>query len=174
MKALKNFGLIFGLVAGFFLLIALFLPSEIKYKESKTFHADPVSVFEEINTLKNWQHWTPWFKADPEISFEYKGPETGEGAEMHWKGPISGEGALEITESVPYRAITFVLRYYESELSRGEFVIKPVDEGTKVDLFIEMDSLSYPFERWSGILVPMTIEDDLKKTLLHMETFLLN
>lgn len=173
MKTLKIFGAIVGTIVGVIFIVALFLPSQVSHKENLIIDADPVAIFNGINNIKKWKEWSPWFDGDPEIQITYSGPEKGKHASMKWNGPVSGTGSLTITESIPFKKIEYELSFYDQELARGKFIIQPQQKGTRVEWYIELDSLEYPVGRWTGLLLPLTVQDDFRKGLKNMETFLL-
>ncbi|GAA3603124.1 hypothetical protein GCM10022199_03500 [Marihabitans asiaticum] len=53
-----------------------------------------------VDTLREWEHWSPWEDADPNMEHTYTGPERGVGCTQAWSGnKEAGEGAMEITSS---------------------------------------------------------------------------
>ena len=47
--------------------------------------AEPVEViFEEVNSLKNWEDWSPWNQMATDMATTYSGPSSGEGAKSSW------------------------------------------------------------------------------------------
>ena len=172
MKAIKIFGLIILAIIGLLFVIPAYLPTEVTSSETVFLKSDPVTIFKAINRPENWMKWSAWFESDPELSVYYCGPKEGVGAEMHWKGPVSGEGKVKIVKSVPYKKIQYQLYFYENILTRGIFLIHPKENGTELEWQMKLDSLSYPFERWKGAILPLTIKTDFRQGLNQMKTFL--
>lgn len=92
-------------------------------------------VFPRINTLRNWQEWSPWAKLDPEQQVAFEGPESGVGAIMRWQGNSQvGRGAMAIIDSKPISDVRLRLDFvqpYETT-SFAAFKLEPVDGGTEV------------------------------------------
>ena len=94
MKLLKKIGLsLLGLVI---LLAAgsLFISSKLKVERSIEVAAPANAAFEQVNTLRNWEQWSPWHKIDEHMLLTYSGPDGGEGASYNWfsKHPDVGDG----------------------------------------------------------------------------------
>ena len=89
-------GLITLFVAG-----AFFLPREVRVTRTAIIKATPAAVFAELESLKRWEAWGPWFQRDPFLEKVYSGPEYGEGAMLAWTSKKEGEGRLKIISSRP-------------------------------------------------------------------------
>jgi len=172
MKALKIIGVIVFALLLILLVGGLLLPKKIYFEETRVIHSDPVAAFGQVNDLHYWEKWLPWFEMDPKTSITYTGPETGEGATFHWDGPVSGRGDLTILESEPYERVHYAIDFYEQGASEGGFYFEPVEMGTEVSWYMQMDSLSYPFERWMGMLMPMMMKKDFQQGLENIDKVL--
>jgi hypothetical protein len=94
-------------------IIGLFLPSEYHLERSIIIQAPASSIFEEVDNLKNWQHWSPWKDRDPNARMTYEGPEAGVGSQMLWasNNPKVGEGSQEIIISTPNTFLSIRLTF---------------------------------------------------------------
>lgn len=76
--------------------------STFSVSRSITIDAPQERVHSLINDLHEWVHWSPWQDTDPRMVQTYSGPESGEGASMHWSGNRqAGEGTQTILSSTP-------------------------------------------------------------------------
>ncbi len=103
MKILRFFslGVLFTLVA-LLLFSWLVLPSAYTVDVSVPVEASKQDVYEQINTLQNWQNWA--LPSMENNGNNYTGPVSGEGAVFEWKDAES-EGRLEIVETTPYQEV---------------------------------------------------------------------
>ena len=85
------------------IVIGLFLPSKQYLERSITIYTPPSVVFEEVNSLKKWESWSPWRSIDPHAMAKYEGPEAGIGCTMSWSSdhPKVGKGTQRIVVSEP-------------------------------------------------------------------------
>ena len=105
MKLLKVILSILLAFAILWIIVALFSPKFISVKESVLIEQNASSVFNQVNNLKNWEHWSPWKDEDSLMTFSYGAKTIGEGATISWKSKDIGNGAQKIVESVPYEKI---------------------------------------------------------------------
>jgi effector-binding domain-containing protein len=82
-------------------ITSLFLPKTVYVERSLVMNAPSGVIFKEINTVKDWQKWSAWFRLDPKMQMTYFGPESGSGAGYSWKSDNKnvGEGKMTITAS---------------------------------------------------------------------------
>src|SRR5688572_6268546 len=134
MKILKKILLGLGAVILLLLIISLFLPSGAFVERSITIKAPASVVFEQINTLKNWEKWSPWHKIDTAMAIVYEGPASGAGAKYTWKSehPQVGNGSLTIVSSTPNDSIISSLDFMEGGLAKGGYYFTQTDSGTVV------------------------------------------
>lgn len=92
------------------LIMARRTSDEYRVSRSNIIYASPAALYQQVNTLRNWQSWSPWAKIDPNAKIIFEGPESGVGAVMHWEGNKKiGKGSLTITEVRPDAYIQFRL-----------------------------------------------------------------
>ena len=83
------------------IVIGWFLPSRRHLQRSITIYTPPSAVFQEVNSLKKWEYWSPWRDMDPHTTIQYEGPESGVGCTMSWasESPKVGKGSQQIIVS---------------------------------------------------------------------------
>ncbi len=101
--------ILMALAASLVLIVSIgwFLPSKRHLERSITIHAPSAAVFKEVNSLKRWEHWSPWLDVDPHTVVHHEGPEEGVGCTMSWvsENPKVGKGAQQIVVSEPNQHI---------------------------------------------------------------------
>lgn len=129
------------------------------------------SVFQQIASLKNWKHWSPWQKNDPEMQIRFEGKDMTPGSKFIWSSKNSGNGELTLTEISSHR-ITYhlVFKDWDSE-STGEFLINSTDPLT-TQVTWTMEGKNRFFERilWLIFRFQKSIEKDFDQGLQHLKT----
>lgn len=152
MKALKKILLAIGLLLAVLIVISFFLPSRLHIEKSVEINAPADIVFEQFNTLQNWEQWSPWVKMDPQSKREYFGSGAGVGSGYTWKGEKTGEGKLTITESNPYTSIVTELEMRGEKVYPG-FNFEESGGKTKVTWYFDSDAGWNPFGRYMNLMV---------------------
>lgn len=145
MKTLKRIGLgFFGLLV-LLVLVAFLLPGKMHVERSLVIKAGAEPVFNQVNTLKNWEKWSPWHQMDSTMQVSYQGPAAGTGASYSWVGEQMGTGSLEIRESKPNQQILTALHFGGMGTSYATYTFEPVAEGTKVTWAMDSDAKDAPW-----------------------------
>jgi effector-binding domain-containing protein len=150
------------------LLAGIFLPKENHIESNISVKASPEIVFEQINTLKNWEKWSPWFYTDSTMIPIYNGIPAGTGASFSWKSTSSGEGKLTISESEPLRRIETVIDFGIRGKSNTSFILKNERNETIVTWVFENKNLGY-FERYFMILFKKNMLTTLNSGLQNIK-----
>ncbi len=76
-------------------------PEAFEVSRTVTIAAPPERIYPLIESLRAFNTWNPFLKADPATRLVYSGPEQGLGAAHAWEGNGKvGAGRVEITEAV--------------------------------------------------------------------------
>jgi len=153
MKALKIIGIILLILVVLFLVVALFLPSKVYIEESVVINKPASVIFKQVNNFKNWPAWSPWQANDPAMINTYEGPDQGIDAKTLWTSKKNGNGSMTIIESVPYTKVISSLDFGMPGASNS-FEFKEEQGVTKVTWSVNIPKLSYPVERFFGLLMP--------------------
>ena len=136
MKALK----VTGVVLGILLLIGLILyisgPDRYYLERSIVIEASPSVVYQELNSYKNFNQWSPWFSKDPDTKYLYEGPEKGVGTKMNWTSDNKdvGDGSMWIIGNEENKMVNSRMSFgsYPGE-PNARFLLEGVDDdNTKV------------------------------------------
>lgn len=171
MKILKRIGLGLLAVIVLLLLISFFLPSKVHVERSLTMKAPPEVVFQQVNTLKNMEKWSPWHKLDPNMQLTYSGPAEGVGAKYAWKSDKRdvGSGSYTITESKPDSVIRTEMNFGDMGISHGSYhFAKTADGGTNVTWGMESDMGHNPIAKYFGLFMDKMVGPDFDKGLQSM------
>ncbi|MEX1188342.1 MAG: SRPBCC family protein [Bacteroidia bacterium] len=171
MKLLKTIGLsILGLLI-LLVIIGFFLPSTSIVERSMVINASPAIVFDQVNTVQNWEKWSPWKEMDPEMVNTYGDQPSGTGAYYTWIGPKAGEGKLTITESEPTKLIKSDLDFGEMGVAKCDYSFEPAENGTKMTWKFESELGGNPMSRWMGFIMKGMLEEQFDMGMNKMNSY---
>ncbi len=172
MKFLKIFGLTVLIIVVVFVVVSFFLPSKVVVERSIVINSTAPVIFNEINTLKNWEKWSPWHQIDPEMKLTYEGPPGGNEAAYKWESthPKVGNGILKITESIPFELVVTSMDFMESGVATGMYKLEKVVDGIKVTWRMETEVGMNPFAKYFGLMMDAMIGSDFEKGLNNIKT----
>ncbi len=130
--------LIFLILCAALVGLAIFVniqPDRFKVTRSAVVPGSPAEVFAQVNSLRNWNAWSPWARMDPNAKNSFEGPEFGVDAAMSWAGNKTvGEGKMTIIESRPNEIVKFRLEFIKPfrATSTTIFTFTPEGAGTRV------------------------------------------
>jgi effector-binding domain-containing protein len=168
MKALKIIGIILLILVVVFLVVAFFLPSKVYMEESLVINKPASLIFKQVNNFKNWAPWSPFQAADPDMVNTYEGPEQGMDATMRWASKKNGDGYMTIIESVPYEKVISTIDFGMPGAT-NIFLLKEDKGATKVTWGVNIPKLSYPLERYIGLMMPGMMKTVFKQGLEKMK-----
>ncbi len=174
---LKKIGLSLLAVVVLLAVVSFFLPSTVKVERSTVVKASAETVFNQVNTFKAWEGWSPWKEQDAQMTTEYSGSEAGAGAVSTWKSPKMGDGSQTIVASTPFSTITTELDFGRGNKPTCNWKFEQTPEGTKVSWDFIVDLGMNPIARYMGLMMNNAIGasyekglDNLKKVCESMPT----
>jgi uncharacterized protein YndB with AHSA1/START domain len=152
----------------------LFFSSHVEIRRSVTINRPVDEVFDYLNNLSNYNQWSPWYQMDTAAQYTFTGPVSGLGAKMSWvsKNEQVGQGSLVYTEVVEDKSIKHDLNFMENGVAKGEYVLEPTDEGTKVSWVFSFEAGANPLLRIMGSLMQDMVAADFDKGLARMKGIL--
>ncbi len=167
MKALK-------IVAGILvilLLVPALLPREFEVKRSIEIADSQENVFSYLVNLELWQEWSPWLAAEPEAQVEFGGVPGVVGSYQEWNGKVVGSGRQTLSAVQQPDSMEFELEFTEpaSAPATSSMKITPKNEGVEVTWAMQ-GSLSYPFGRVFGLLMPQFIGKKFEEGLENLKS----
>lgn len=173
MKILRFLLLIVFVLITLFFIISILLPSEYKVSRSRVMNYPAEKIFTEINSFKNWAHWSPWLKTDSTIQNTYDGPLSGVGSEMSWTSAKSGAGSMKIVGSYPNDSIVCTLLFKEFGMtSTIRFLLQKDSAGQGVKVtWINEGTLGF-ISRGMGLMMDAMMGKDYETGLQNLDTYL--
>ncbi len=170
MKVLKKILIVLVVVVALAFIVSLFLPSKVTVERTAIIDASSEMVFEEVNTLKNWDKWDPWNKIDANMKQTYEG-EMGAGSKRCWESedPKVGKGCLTIVESRPSEYIATELVFDQEGNGNGEWKFEATEEGTKVVWAMHMDMGNNPIGKFFGLMMDGMIGPMFEEGLISLK-----
>ena len=161
-------------VIGGFIAVGFFLPGTTHVVRSTEINAPVVTVFNQVNELKNWYDWSPWAKLDPNTKWDYSQPSSGLGAFYTWKSDKRdvGNGTLTVTDMKSNESIRCKMDFEGMGSSNSGFKFTAKDSThTVVDWSFDTDHGMNPLMRWMGFTVmDKAIATDYEKGLVNLKT----
>jgi uncharacterized protein YndB with AHSA1/START domain len=143
------------------------LPESAHVERSVVVKASPETVFPLLNSLREFNRWSPWSALDPNAVTTFTGPIAGVGAQMSWSGNAAiGTGNQVIIESVANQRVKTRLQFggYDHP-STATFTLSPQGEGTKV-IWSYDTSMGYDIvSRYFGVMLDRWIGKDYERGL---------
>lgn len=165
MKVLKWIGVVILVIAVLGFVVSLFLPSSFEAENEITINAPVENVFEEVNTIANWDNWEPWSLSDPTTKTTYEGPECGMGATRIWDGKKVKTGKIVIVESIENTSINTELYFRHDKPSYGFWKFEQSGEETKVTWGFKSDIGFNPIARIMMVMMSKKMDESQLKGL---------
>lgn len=150
------------------LLTGLFLPRNIRIEADTVIESSCEIVFDQVNTLRSWESWSPWMSDSMQATIEYNEVPAGKGADFRWKEKDSETGSIKITESNPGQEILMHIDFGEGGDAAAIWKFKPEGDKIKVSWVFENKDMGY-FERYFMFLFKKNIQKDLEKGLTNLK-----
>jgi hypothetical protein len=111
---LTNILIVVAILLVAFVIVVRNRPSGFRVTRTATIAAPAAIVFDQVNTLRKWEGWSPWAKLDAQMKQSYGGPAAGVGATMSWAGNSKvGEGRMTVSESRPAELVRIKLEFFK-------------------------------------------------------------
>jgi effector-binding domain-containing protein len=170
MKALKYVFIVLVAIIALVVVISFFLPSKVKVQRSAVINAPKEIVFDQINTMKSWEKWSPWHDIDTAVKITYNEIEKGVGAKYTWasSNPKVGNGALTVTRSIPNDSIITEVDFTGQGKSISSYILENEGEKTKVTWVMDFDLGANPIAKFFGLKLDDAIGQDFEKGLANL------
>ncbi|WP_299226056.1 GyrI-like domain-containing protein [uncultured Psychroserpens sp.] len=149
MKALKYIlFLILILIIGLAIYIAV-QPNSFEVKRTKTINAPSAVIYENIIDLKNWEAWSSWVEADPDMKITLGEQTKGINGSYKWEDK-DGVGKMKIVDATPYTSIKQEMQFAEFPKSDISWDLASNEDGsTDVTWTINGKDLPFGFKAFS-------------------------
>ena len=173
MKILKRILFFFLVLIVLLFIIGFFLPNKSVITRSAIIEGTQKQTFEQINDLKNWDHWSVWNSIDTTMQKKYSTPSSGANATYTWESTHDkvGKGNIKIrTSSID--SIEMEMNFMENGIAFTKFIFEKVDEKkTKVIMSMSSD-MKNPMERWFGLMMSKMVGKDFETSLSKLNTYI--
>ena len=156
------------------IIVGFFLPAKVHLERSTIINRDSGTVFKVINSLSNFNKWSPWYEYDTNAAYTLTGPESGVGSKLSWQGNEKiGKGSNEIIESKDDEYIKTKFYFGKSESPAfSKISLTNVDNGTKVTWALDNDFGYNVFYRYFGFVLEKMIAPEYEKGLSNLKAHL--
>jgi len=176
MKILKRAPLVLVILIGAYLIIGLFTPSNVHVERSTYIESDAVTVFGEINSLRQWKKWSYWDNIDSNMTSTYEGLEAGFGAKHIWESSNDRveNGSLTITSSETNYFIETELAFEDMGTSLGGWKIRDTTGGVIVNTYMDMNVPFYAAPMMFFFNFDEILEKEFQKSLEGLKRHIAN
>ncbi len=163
-----------GILVG---IVGLFIPNVVRVEREILINASPERVFSQVNSLEQFNQWSPWADLDPDTQYTYSDPGAGVGAVMTWDSDNGnvGTGRMEIQESRDNEWVKSRLEFGWGSPAEASFELSLVDGdtggtgGTRV-VWGFYTYLESTIEKYFGLKLDNWIEQAYDKGLQRLKT----
>jgi hypothetical protein len=171
MKILKVILIIIVSIAAVVAIAGLILPSNAHVERTKVLKSQPEAVFKQINDLKNWHSWMPWYRMDKNMQVTFGDKTSGEGANYSWNSKVVGNGKVIISKSVPTESVETAMDFDENGKGTSTYTLYKMDSGTKVTWGFDCDMGANPFKKAIGtLMMKLMMRSDFDRGLLWIDS----
>ena len=169
MKIIKGILIALVVLAAIVSIVGFLSPRQMHVERSLTINAPAEIIHEQINNLKNWTKWSPWYQMDTAVKIEYNGTDAGAGAGYKWESNNDkvGKGEMTITSSTPDSISTALNMEYGPAMVK--FLFAKSDNGTKVTWIMEGDNGMNPLARFMCLFMDGMLGKDFEKGLANIK-----
>lgn len=172
MKILKWILIVVGAIIALLLIVSAFLPSERNYSNTIEIEKSPRLIFNQVNSLQNWENWSPFQEADSDMISEYFGPEQGVGNRQEWKSKVNGNGSMEILKSVNEHEVVYSLNLGMGNVDTTWFSIERNPKNVSVTWGTKVSNLGYPMGRLMMAIFDSQMSETFEKGLNNLKNYL--
>jgi len=152
MKIVKRILLVLLVLVLAAVVIGFLMPGSRKIERSVAMGVPATAIYGQINELKNWPNWSPWYKLDPNAKIVYSEPSSGLNAWYTWESDNKnvGKGKMTIVEVQDNGYIKTRLEFDGMKEAYGYFRLEPQGESTQVTWGLDADFGNNPIFRLMG------------------------
>jgi effector-binding domain-containing protein len=151
MKALKY---ILFLLLIVFIGLAIYIavqPNEFVVSRTRTIKAPAPVIYDHVIDFKNWEAWSSWVEANPDIKIMLSNQTKGVNGSYSWEDK-DGVGTMKTIETIPYKSIKQQLQFADFPPSDVFWEFKPnEDQTTDVTWTISGKNLPFGFKAYATL-----------------------
>ena len=119
-------------------------PNSFEVTRTRTIKAPAPIIYSNVIDFKNWEAWSSWVEADPDIKITLADKTKGVGGTYSWEQK-DGIGTMTTVETVPNTSIQQEMQFAEFPKSDVSWVFKPT-EGGATDVTWTISGKDLPFD----------------------------
>jgi effector-binding domain-containing protein len=171
MKIFRRILLIILCIALLVIAAGYVLPRNVHVERKLVMNVSQKTIFNQVNTLKNWTKWLPWLQKDTSLHILCSGPESGVGATLKWLSSDKniGSGSVSIISGIVSDSLEVVFDFAEKGKSTGKFIFLKANEGIIVTYILASDLGMNPISRWFGLFSDRLIGPDIEQSLYNLK-----
>ncbi|MBR9914275.1 MAG: transcription activator effector-binding protein [Algicola sp.] len=150
MKAFKYIIFLFLiLIIGAAIYIAV-QPNSFEVTRTKTIQAPAEVVYDNIIDFKNWESWSSWAEADPDLTIQLPEKTKGINGSYTWED-ADGVGRMKTVDAKPHSTIIQEMQFEEFPKSDVRWDLSPNPDGsTDVKWSIKGEDLPFMFKAYTA------------------------
>ena len=154
-------------------IVGFFLPAKVRLERSIEINRKAPVVFSVINSLNNFNKWSPWYNLDLNANYVVTGPKSGVGSKIVWQGNAKvGKGSNEIIASQQNAFIKTKFFFGKNDQpAYSTLSLAEKDQKTTVTWAFENDFGYNVFYRYFGLVLEDMIAPDYEKGLSNLKTY---
>lgn len=130
---------------GFCIYIAV-QPNSFELSKTRTIKAPASVIYNNVIDFKNWEAWSAWAEADPDIEISLPNQTKGINSAYFWEDN-NGAGTIKTTDATPFSSIDQDMQISNFPTSNLNWKFKSNDDGsTNVTWTITANHLSFKFK----------------------------
>lgn len=172
MKIIKGILVAIVVMVVIITVVGFLSPSHIRVERSVVINAPSEAVHDQVNNLKNWNNWSPWYKMDTAMKIEYNGTDAGVGASYKWISENKNVGTGDMTIIASSKdSISSAMNFMDGGVATAKFTFAGSDSGTSVTWSMEMDMGMNPVKRVFGLFMDKMLGPDFEKGLESLKQY---
>ncbi|MDO5969921.1 GyrI-like domain-containing protein [Flavivirga aquimarina] len=104
-------------------------PNSFEVTRTRTIKAPAAVIYDNVIDFKNWEAWSSWAEADPDMIITLSEQSKGAGGSYSWEDK-DGIGIMKTLETVPNESIKQNLQFAEFPTSNIDWKFTPNDDGS--------------------------------------------
>lgn len=171
MKIVKRILLVLLVLVLAAVVIGFLMPGSRKIERSVAMGVPATAIYGQINELKNWPNWSPWYKLDPNAKIVYSEPSSGLNAWYTWESDNKnvGKGKMTIVEVQDNKYIKTKLEFDGMKEAYGYFCLEPQGESTQVTWGLDAEFGNNPIFRLMGPMMDKMLGETFTQGLTGLE-----
>ncbi len=171
---LKVVGVLLVIVIATVVVLGLIAPNEFKTERAIVINAPQDAVVNEMFYFKNFNHWSPWSRLDPNMQTQVIGEDGKVGTVYEWKGNDDVGSGIMRNKFVTDRELQYEMNFKEpwESTANGYWRVEDAGGGKSKAVWGFRSPAAFPM---NGLMMAMgmtkAISKDFDKGLINLKTY---